>query len=218
MKAFSNTIVVIFLALLSTKVTANAAADDREEAKRLYYTFATEILPELNEAMLRVQESTPLQHSMLSLNQLTVDVYKDWHDRLSQIQNTPIPETASLIAHNIAPAGFARLHRYQILPDSETDWLLPSEQLIIRRLLHYLGLAFSQNPDLKSAKEFLEAFFSCDHLDCQELAIQKATFNRKEDITGIMQIYTSCIEHPGLTKSHKIQLCKRIQQHPDQSL
>ena len=209
MKALSNVIAVILLL-----IPLKSFAEEADEVNHLYYTFATQAFPELNEAINAVLDKTPLQQSSNHLTQVAIDVYKNWHGRVLQIKNINIPAAADTIVKNLSPKGFADLPKYQVLADTTPDWQQPYNQLIVRRFLHLLGIAFSQNPTLQSVKDHLERFFACTHSDCEVLADAQTDHLQETRITVYMQIYTDCINHPDLLKQNKIQLCEAFNLHP----
>ena len=210
MKAFNRVITVIFLLLLPIK----AVAEITDEINHLYYTFSTREFPELNEAINTVLQKTPLEQSSDHLTQVTIDVYKNWHEQVLRLNNTTIPEAASTVVKHLTPKGFAGLPKFQVLPDPIPDWQQPAPRLIVTRFLSILGIAFSQNPVLHPVKKHLELFFSCDHTDCQQFADKQTDQIGDDRITAYMQFYTDCINNPDILKQNKIRLCEAFLLQP----
>ncbi|UYM15278.1 hypothetical protein [Endozoicomonas euniceicola] len=183
------------------------AADENLDIAMLYHKFTTEEFPALDEAIQSVLLKTPLEHSVQALNKVTTDVYKDWHMNASSVRNITIPDTTRLTLNTLKPSGFEGLLKSQVLPSAPTNWEQPDQQLIVSRFLSMLGIAITQNPELKPLHDRLWVFFDCDDHTCREIANSKAGEFKETDISTFTAVYSDCLATLIHYKEHLTQLC-----------
>ena len=217
MKVFSRAFAAIFIAtpslilfLSAFTVMADGNGNGNEDITTLYHRLITEEFPDLDKAIQSVLSDTQLGQSNQQLNQMTIDVYKNWHGRFPNIKNTPVPEIANITHKAISPVGFELLLKREVLPNPPDEWNQPDNHRVVSRFLYLLGIAMSENSQLEPVKKRLREFFSCDKDHCYEFAEAQVLFIQNPDDSLFLKFYTKCLETPSDNAQQLTELCEAL--------
>ncbi|MCW7553884.1 hypothetical protein NX722_14875 [Endozoicomonas gorgoniicola] len=217
MKVFSRAFAAIFIAipsliLLLSALTVVADENGNEDIATLYHRLITEEFPDLDKAIQSVLSDTSLGQSNQQLNQVTIDVYKNWHGRFPNIKNTPVPEIADITHKAISPVGFEFLLKREVLPNTPDEWNQPDNHRVVSRFLYLLGVAMSENSQLAPVKKRLREFFSCDKDHCSEFAEAEVGNQHDPDNFLFLKFYTACLSSPSNNAQQLTELCQALSQ------
>ncbi|AMO55695.1 hypothetical protein GZ77_08815 [Endozoicomonas montiporae] len=219
MKVPSKANAVIFAAnmvcsfyLLLFPCPTMAAPELSDEVKMLYHKLTTEVFLGLDQVISKVlkeKAQPPLAESKSykDLSTLTTTCYKEWHQYVSQISNTPLPEAARITHSALKPAWFDLLPGRDFINKPPENWKESDEHLIITRFLQLLGRAISNNDALEPVEVHLRKLFSCDEDECKQIAHTKAAYSDVFDTELFMRFYSECIETPSIKSMQLNQIC-----------